>query len=152
VVFPFCRNGTALRPRTASRHRHQAEGNMAITSSQRPTREWPLLILALALVSTICFPLWKWASSQPLEGTSWGPIVERGGRMLLGPEQITCYACFTWACFILLSRYLELRRQRRAFGLGLLPTDEGARILPQDARPLQRKAEQVTARKPYILA
>jgi hypothetical protein len=111
-----------------------------------------LLILALALVSTICFPLWKWASSQPLEGTSWGPIVERGGRMLLGPEQITCYACFTWACFILLSRYLELRRQRRAFGLGLLPTDEGARILPQDARPLQRKAEQVTARKPYILA
>ena len=43
-------------------------------------------------------------------------------------------------------------RQRRAFTLGLLPTDEGARILPEDARPLQRKLDAVTSRKPYILA
>jgi hypothetical protein len=124
---------------------------MAITPSQRPTREWPLLILALALVGSICLPLWKWAAANPLEGTSWGPVVERGGRLLFGPEQVACYGCFTWAGFILLSRYLELRRQRRAFHLGLLPTDEGARILPEDARPLQRKVEQVTGRKPYIL-
>ena len=32
---------------------------MPITPSQRPTREWPLLVLALALVCTICFPLWQ---------------------------------------------------------------------------------------------
>jgi hypothetical protein len=125
---------------------------MALTQSQRPTREWPLFVLALALVGTICLPLWKWASQQSLEGTDWGPGLERASRLLLGPEQIACYFCFAWAGFILLSRYLELRRQRRAFGMGLLPTDEGARILPEDARPLQRKVEQVTGRKPYILA
>jgi hypothetical protein len=72
--------------------------------------------------------------------------------MLLGPEQVACYVCFAWAGFILLSRYLELRRQRQAFGLGLLPTEEGARILPEDARPLLRKVDQVTGRRPYILA
>src|SRR5262249_23399061 len=71
----------------------------------------------------------------------------------LGPEQIACYGCFTWAGFILLGRYLELKRQRRAFRLGLLPTEEGLRILPEDARPLLRKLDQITARGgPYILA
>jgi hypothetical protein len=110
------------------------------------------LVLALALVGTICIPLWKWTSTNPLAGTDWEPIVERGHRLLLGPEQIACYCCFTWAGFILLSRYLEVCRQRRAFGLGLLPTDEGARILPEDARPLQRRVDQVTGRRPYILA
>src|SRR4029453_14411799 len=34
----------------------------------------------------------------------------------------------------------------------LLPTEEGARILPEDARPLARKVEQSTARRPFILA
>jgi hypothetical protein len=124
---------------------------MALTSSQRPTREWPLLILALALVGSISYPLWKWSATQPWAGTSWGDTVERGSRLLLGPEQIASYVCFCWAGFILLSRYLELRRQRRAFQMGLLPTDEGSRILPEDARPLQRKVDQVTGRKPFIL-
>jgi hypothetical protein len=79
--------------------------------------------------------------------------LERAGRLLLGPEQIACYCCFSWASLILLSRYLEVRRQRRAFRLGLLPTEEGARILPEDARPLQRRVEEIAAhRGPYILA
>jgi len=77
---------------------------------------------------------------------------ERLGRLLLGPEQIACYCCFTWAAFILGGRYREVRRQRRAFRMNLLPTDEGARILPEDARPLMRKLDQVTGRRgPYIL-
>jgi hypothetical protein len=126
---------------------------MALTPSQRPTREGPLLVLALALVGTVCYPLWKWLSSQPAEGTAWAPVLERANRLLLGPEQIACYFCFTWAAFILLNRYLEVCRQRRAFDLGLLPTEEGARILPEDARPLQRKVEQISQRGgPYILA
>jgi biopolymer transport protein ExbB/TolQ len=123
-----------------------------MTPSQRPTREWPLLILALALVASICFPLWKWSQTRPFEGTTWGAAIERGGRMFLGPEQIACYVCFTWAGFILVSRYKEVRRQRHAFDLNLLPTDEGARILPEDARPLLRKVDQLTGRRPYILA
>src|SRR5262249_8367089 len=45
------------------------------------------------------------------------------------------------------------RRQRRAFGLDLLPTEVGVRILPEDARPLQRKVEQLASRGgPFILA
>jgi hypothetical protein len=38
---------------------------MALTPSQRPTREWPLLLLALAVVGFICIPL-----SQSLLGDS----------------------------------------------------------------------------------
>jgi hypothetical protein len=127
---------------------------MAITPTQRPTREWPLLVLALALVCAICIPLWQWSSSGSSGGEQWAKWTpERLGRLLLGPEQIACYCCFTWAAFILLSRYAEVRRQRRAFRLGLLPTEEGMRILPEDARPLQRRVEQIAARGgPYILA
>lgn len=127
---------------------------MAITPTQRPTREWPLLILAVALVGVICIPIWQWSFGPDGGGTQWTNWTpERLGRLLLGPEQIASYCCFTWAGFILLSRYMEVRRQRRAFRLGLLPTDEGMRILPEDARPLLRKLDQLTNRGgPYILA
>ena len=81
----------------------------------------------------------------------WTP--QRFGQLLLGPEQIASYCCFVWAGFILVQRYLDVRRQRRAFGLGLLPTDVGVCILPEDARLLQRKVEQqAAAGGPYILA
>jgi hypothetical protein len=126
---------------------------MAITPTRRQTREWPLLVLALALVLSFCIPLWQWTADPSTDSSPWGSMTpERLGRMLLGPEQLAMYCCFTWGAFILLSRYLEVRRQRRAFDLGLLPTEEGTRILPEDARPLQRKLEQITARGgPYIL-
>jgi biopolymer transport protein ExbB/TolQ len=121
---------------------------MAVTTPYRPTREWPLLVLAVAIVSVVSMPLRQWLLAQPV-----GTGAERLGRLLLGPEQIACYCCFTWAGFILLSRYLELTRQRRAFDLALLPTEDGARILPEDARPLQRKVEQTAGRSgPFILA
>jgi biopolymer transport protein ExbB/TolQ len=78
---------------------------------------------------------------------------ERWAGLLLGPEQIACYCCFVWGFLIFLGRYGEMRRQRRAFALGFLPTDDGARILPEDARPLQRALDQLTAaRGPFILA
>lgn len=127
---------------------------MAFSPSQRPTREWPLLVLALALVCAICVPLWQMSAAQRADGEGWSKwTAERLSRLLLGPEQIICYCAFTWAGFILLSRYLEVRRQRRAFGLDLLPTDVGVCILPEDARLLQRRVEQRVARGgPYILA
>ena len=126
---------------------------MSLTPTQRPTREWPLLILALALVLAICVPLWQWSSgsSAAAARTVWS--TERFSRLFLGPEQIACYCAFTWAAFILGGRYLEVRRQRRAFKLGLLPVEEGVRILPEDARPLLRRVEHVTSRRgPLILA
>jgi biopolymer transport protein ExbB/TolQ len=124
---------------------------MALTPSQKPTREWPLLIVTLGLVGIICLPLWQMLS--PDNSANWAAWdSQRWGRLLLGPEQIACYVCFLWGTFILASRYLEVRRQRQAFRMSLLPTEDGSRILQEDARPLQRKIEQVTGQRPYILA
>lgn len=126
---------------------------MVITPSHRQTREWPLLVLALAVVGAACLPLRQWLLGMQTQGLEWhGWTPDRLIRLFLGPEQLACYVCFTWAGFILVSRYLEVCRQCRAFRLDLLPTEEGMRILPEDARPLQRKLEQVTAwRGPFIL-
>ena len=119
---------------------------MAHTPSQKTTREWPLLILAVTLVCTLCIPLWQWsANNQPADPNQPLTTAQRVGTLLLGPEQIACYCCVTWAGFILLGRYLEVRRQQRAFGLHLLPTEVGVCILPEDARLLQRKVEQTAA-------
>jgi len=124
-----------------------------MTNSQRPQRDWLWLVVALVLVGGVSIPLWRWAS--PVESSAeywsrWTP--QRLGKLFLGPEQIACYFCFTWASLMLLNRYREVIRQRGAFGLDLLPTEEGARILPEDARPLSRKVESQTRQRPYILA
>ena len=125
---------------------------MSIPASHRPAREWLLLILALLVVGGVTVPLWQFAGGGTRADfvAKWSP--ERLGQLLLGPEQVACYVCFVWAGLILQSRYREVRRQRQAFHLELLPTEEGARILPEDARPLVRKVEQLTARRPFILA
>jgi biopolymer transport protein ExbB/TolQ len=126
---------------------------MALTPSQRPTREWLLLVLAFAFVAALVVPLWQWSAHTQAEAGYWAKWTpERLGRLLLGPEQIACYVCGLWAGFIVLSRFAEVRRQRRAFHQELLPTEEGARVLPEDARPMLRKIDQITARRgPSIL-
>ncbi len=124
---------------------------MAITPTQRHTHEWFLLILALLIVGAICVPLWQWSGRTEEELINLTP--QRLGRLLLGPEQIACYVCFVWASFILINRYMEVQRQRRALKLDLLPTEEGVRILPEDSRPLLRKVEEINNRRgPFILA
>src|SRR4051812_27957442 len=100
---------------------------MPLTPSQKPTREWPLLVLTVAIVALVCFPLWQsFSTDDPGSLGGWTP--QRWAKLLLGPEQFACYCCFIWALFIFGSRYTENHRQRRAFHLGLLPTDDGARI------------------------
>jgi biopolymer transport protein ExbB/TolQ len=110
-------------------------------------------VLALAVVCAICIPLWQWsAAGAPAGGDEWSRWNgERIARLLLGPEQIACYCCFVWAGFILLGRYREVRRQRRAFSLDLLPTEDGARIMPDDARLHIRRVDQLSGGKPFIL-
>jgi hypothetical protein len=127
---------------------------MSVRTSHRQPREWFWLLLAIGLVIVICIPLWQWAGRPGVDDdfrAKWTP--ERIGRLVLGPEQITCYACMAWAGFIVLNRYREVMRQRRAFGYDFLPTDEGSRVLPEDARPLIRKIDQTVERRgPSILA
>jgi len=87
-----------------------SDGRWFMLSMVNQTREWPLLVLSLALVFAVCIPLKQWLATQPAEGTVWSGRIERAGRLLLGPEQIASFCCFTWGGFILLSRYLESRR------------------------------------------
>src|SRR5262245_61527389 len=126
---------------------------MSIPASHRPAREWLLLVLALALVAGAAAPFWE-VFAGPSKRAEWVERwpEERVKQLFLGPEQLACYVCFAWAGLILFSRYREVRRQRASFRMELLPTEEGARILPEDARPLARKVEQATARRPFILA
>lgn len=113
----------------------------------RSPRELPLLLLAAAIVAAVSVPAWQWVHQPEIaEMDVAGWKVERLGRLILGPEQIVCYFCCLWASLILFVRAREVRRQRKAFYLELLPTDEGARVLPEDARPLSRKVEQLSQR------
>jgi hypothetical protein len=127
---------------------------MTIPTSQRSSREWLLLVIALGIVAVVVLPLWQLtttAESRAALLSKWTP--ERIGKLLIGPEQTLCYLCAVWAGLILARRYSEVRRQRAAFHYELLPTDEGARILPEDARPLARKVDQMTDRRgPTILS
>jgi biopolymer transport protein ExbB/TolQ len=124
---------------------------MSVRRSFKMLAEGPLLILALALVGAICVPLWQTMTANEQGRPPF--TVERLLRMLLGPEQIACYAAFAWAAFILLSRHLELRRQRKAFGLELLPIEEDARILPEDARLWQRRINRLSSPNgPFLLS
>ncbi len=117
-------------------------------------REGLMLIVALVLVAAVVVPAWQMTNAGESKAellARWTP--ERLAKLFLGPEQVICYLCFTWASLIMLARYREVRRQRGAFHQDLLPTEEGARILPEDARPLTRKVDAITARMgPSILS
>ena len=129
------------------------ESRMSIPASHRPSREWLMLLLALAIVLGITVPLWQFTGGSESRAeflARWTPA--RLAKLFLGPEQIACYIAFAWAALILQSRYREVVTQRSAFGMNLLPTEGGARILPEDARPLARKVELESTRRPYILA
>lgn len=125
---------------------------MSLRRSFRLMPEGPLLILAAAVVATLCLPLWQAFIS---EGASPSAVYtrERLARMLFGPEQVACYACFIWATLIILVRNREVRRQRRAFDLDWLPAGADHRILPEDAGLWQRRIHQLDQRGgPFLLA
>lgn len=114
--------------------------------------EGPLLILAAAVVATLCLPLWQAAVAPAGAGAS-VYTADRLARLFFGPEQILCYACFTWAVLIILVRNREVNRQRKAFDIEWLPTGVDHRILPEDARLWRRRVEQMAKRGgPYLLA
>lgn len=127
---------------------------MSVPRSARPPREWLLLLIALVVVGLVVVPSWLLThSADELVKVRNKWDTPRVAQLLLGFPQVACYLCCAWAGLILIRRYMEVQRQRGAFGYELLPTDEGARILPEDARPLSRKVDQIiTRRGPSILA
>jgi biopolymer transport protein ExbB/TolQ len=127
--------------------------SMPQSPSYRPAREWLQLILALAVVAGFVVPLWQTFGGGETRAEFWAKWTpERMGRLFLGPEQIVCYVAFLWAALILFSRTREVARQRFAFRQELLPTEDGARILPEDARPLIRKLDHMTNGHQSILS
>lgn len=126
---------------------------MVLKPSIRPTWELFWLFVAGAITAAICWPSWWWAKDHPDWRVMYvGLEVRRVSQLAFGPEQIACYVCFLWASLILLSRAWEVGRQRQAFGMNLLPTEEGSCILPEDARKLMRQMESAVGGTPYILS
>lgn len=119
---------------------------MERAGTTRTTRDGLLLVLAFGVVGLVCIPLWysRFGHEVVEGGAKWDQ--DRVARLLLGPEQIICYAAFLWALLLLGARWLEVGRQRKAFAIDWLPTDPGFRILPEDAFDLLRRTEQRMAR------
>lgn len=116
-------------------------------------KEWPRLLIALLFVGVISISLISYfmPGQFSLSSDKWNQ--QRLLRLLLGPEQILCYIAFTWAMLILFAKKAEVLRQSEAFSLNLLSSDSSHRILPEDARLLQRKiADQAKDKGPFILS
>jgi biopolymer transport protein ExbB/TolQ len=132
---------------------------MVMPTSFRAPREWVLLLVSIVLVSLVCLGLHLALSTYLTEQVDPDGTVRvvdqdvfpgwksrRLSGLLLGPEQIACYLCFTWALTIVIARLNEVRRQRRYFKYDVLPGQEGSRILTRDARPLIRKTDETVRR------
>lgn len=116
-------------------------------------KELPRLLVALFFVGVISISLVSYfmPGQFSLNSHKWNQ--QRLLKLLLGPEQILCYVAFTWAILILLAKKSEVARQSEAFSLNLLSPDSSHRILPEDARLLQRKiADQARDKGPFILS
>lgn len=122
-------------------------------TNNKAIKELPRLMIALVLVGGISITLISYfmPGQFSLSSDKWSQ--QRLLKLLLGPEQILCYTAFTWAMLILLAKKAEVARQLEAFSLNLLSPDSSHRILPEDARLLQRKiADQARDKGPFILS
>ena len=116
-------------------------------------KELPRLMIALVLVGGISITLISYCVPGQFSFSSDKWNQQRLLKLLLGPEQILCYIAFTWALLILFAKKAEVLRQSEAFSLNLLSHDSSHRILPEDARLLQRKiADQAKEKGPFILS
>ena len=110
-------------------------------------------MIALVLVGGISITLISFCIPGQFSFSSDKWNQQRLLKLLLGPEQIVCYIAFTWALLILFAKKAEVARQSEAFSLNLLSHDSSHRILPEDARLLQRKiADQAKEKGPFILS
>ena len=122
-------------------------------TNNKAIKELPRLMIALVLVGGISITLISYCMPGQFSFSSDKWNQQRLLKLLLGPEQILCYIAFTWALLILFAKKAEVLRQSEAFSLNLLSHDSSHRILPEDARLLQRKiADQAKEKGPFILS
>ena len=122
-------------------------------TNNKSIKELPRLMIALVLVGGISITLISYCIPGQFSFSSDKWNQQRLLKLLLGPEQILCYIAFTWALLILFAKKTEVLRQSEAFSLNLLSHDSSHRILPEDARLLQRKiADQAIEKGPFILS
>ncbi len=122
-------------------------------TNNKAIKELPRLMIALVLVGGISITLISYCMPGQFSFSSDKWNQQRLLKLLLGPEQIVCYIAFTWALLILFAKKAEVLRQSEAFSLNLLSQDSSHRILPEDARLLQRKiADQAKEKGPFILS
>ena len=122
-------------------------------TNNKAIKELPRLMIALVLVGGSSITLISFCIPGQFSFSSDKWNQQRLLKLLLGPEQILCYIAFTWALLILFAKKAEVLRQSEAFSLNLLSHDSSHRILPEDARLLQRKiADQAKDRGPFILS
>jgi biopolymer transport protein ExbB/TolQ len=122
-------------------------------TNNKAIKELPRLMIALVLVGGISITLISYCMPGQFSFSSDKWNQQRLLKLLLGPEQIVCYIAFTWALLILFAKKAEVARQSEAFSLNLLSQDSSHRILPEDARLLQRKiADQAKEKGPFILS
>ena len=122
-------------------------------TNNKAIKELPRLMIALVLVGGISITLISFCIPGQFSFSSDKWNQQRLLKLLLGPEQILCYIAFTWALLILFAKKAEVARQSEAFSLNLLSQDSSHRILPEDARLLQRKiADQAKEKGPFILS
>ena len=122
-------------------------------TNNKAIKELPRLMIALVLVGGISITLISFCIPGQFSFSSDKWNQQRLLKLLLGPEQIVCYIAFTWALLILFAKKAEVARQSEAFSLNLLSHDSSHRILPEDARLLQRKiADQAKEKGPFILS
>ena len=122
-------------------------------TNNKAIKELPRLMIALVLVGGISITLISFCIPGQFSFSSDKWNQQRLLKLLLGPEQILCYIAFTWALLILFAKKAEVLRQSEAFSLNLLSHDSSHRILPEDARLLQRKiVDQAKDRGPFILS
>jgi len=122
-------------------------------TNNKAIKELPRLMIALVLVGGISITLISYCMPGQFSFSSDKWNQQRLLKLLLGPEQIVCYIAFTWALLILFAKKTEVLRQSEAFSLNLLSQDSSHRILPEEARLLQRKiADQAKDTGPFILS
>ena len=122
-------------------------------TNNKAIKELPRLMIALVLVGGISITLISYCMPGQFSFSTDKWNQQRLLKLLLGPEQIVCYIAFTWALLILFAKKAEVLRQSEAFSLNLLSQDSSHRILPEDARLLQRKiADQAKEKGPFILS